>query len=103
MMARSRILERKGRLEMGRKLSRLSGSRPGFFRRGEIVASLRVGGTVPELREVFMMLLMSGARVLRQAFKRGEGMGSRGQVVGFIVERSLVVSERDRTVKEDKV
>ncbi len=42
----------KGRFEMGRKLSRLLGSAPGFLRIGVIAAILKNDGTIPELREV---------------------------------------------------
>ena len=47
----SRILEMKGRLEIGRKLLRLVGSVPGFFSMGVIAAVFRGAGTVPVVRE----------------------------------------------------
>ncbi len=37
---------------MGRKLSKLLGSAPGFLRTGVIAAILKDEGTIPELREV---------------------------------------------------
>lgn len=41
----------KGRFEMGRRLLKLVGSKPGFFRMGVTVAVLSEIGTVPEVRE----------------------------------------------------
>ena len=43
-----------------------------------MAASLRGGGTVPEVREELMMSVMSGAREEKQVLTRSEGMGSRG-------------------------
>ena len=63
MTARSRIFESNGRLEMGLKLSRLSGSRPGFFRMGVMDASFSGDGTDPDVREVLMMMVMRGMRI----------------------------------------
>lgn len=60
---RSRIFESNGILEMGLKLSRLSGLRPGFFRRGVMDASFSGDGTDPDIREVLMMMVMRGIRV----------------------------------------
>jgi len=63
MMARSRIFDSKGRLEMGLKLSRLSESRPGFFRRGVMDASFSGDGTDPDMKEVLMILMIRGMRI----------------------------------------
>ena len=52
---------------MGLKLSRL---RPGFFRRGVMVASLCGNGTEPEEKEVLIMFVMRGMRVEIQVFRR---------------------------------
>lgn len=60
MTKRSRIFEISGRLEMGLKLSRLSGSRPSFFRRGVVGASLSGDGTKPVVWQVYMMFMMRG-------------------------------------------
>jgi len=85
---------------MGLKLFGLSGSRPGFLRIGVIAASLRGGGTMPEVREELMISVMSGATEERQAVTRVEGMGSRGQVEDLmpesILERSDVVMGEKR-------
>lgn len=63
MTARSRIFDNSGRLEMGLKFSRLSGSRPGFFRRGVMDASFSGDGTDPKMKEVLMMLVIRGMRI----------------------------------------
>lgn len=88
---------------MGLKLSRLSGSRLGFFRMGVMVASLSGDGTEPVVREVLIMRVMRGMRAGTMVFISEAGMGSRWQLENFIVERSLVVSEGDRGEKEGKV
>lgn len=54
-MTRSRIFDRKGRLDMGRKFAGLSGSRPGFLRMGVMAASLRDCGTEPDESEELMI------------------------------------------------
>lgn len=77
MTARSRIFESNGRLEMGLKLSRMSGLRPGFFSRGVMVASLSGDGTEPVAREEFMMVVMNGMSTEMQVLSSGDGMGSR--------------------------
>ena len=53
----------KGRLEMGRKLLKLEGSAPGFFRIGVIAAVLNDVGKVPVGREEWMMAEMRGGRI----------------------------------------
>lgn len=63
MTARSRIFESNGRLEMGLKLSRLSGLRQGFFKRGVMDASFSGDGTDLDIREVLMMIVMRGMRI----------------------------------------
>ena len=50
-MTSSSIFDRKGRFEMGRKLDMMSGVSPGLLRMGVTAASLREGGTDPDLRE----------------------------------------------------
>jgi len=56
---RSSILDRKGRLEMGRKFDMMSGLSPGFLRMGVTAASLSERGTEPDLREELMISVMS--------------------------------------------
>lgn len=50
---------------------------------------------MPEVREESMISVMSGARGVRQAFTRSDGMGSRGELHDFMVER---ISERSAVV-----
>ena len=54
----SSILDRKGRLEMGRKFDMMSGLSPGFLRVGVTAASLSEWGTEPDLREELIISLM---------------------------------------------
>ncbi|KAK7880133.1 hypothetical protein WMY93_033200 [Mugilogobius chulae] len=58
---------------MGRKLLRLVGSEPGFLRIGVTAAVLREDGTVPEVREAWIMLVMRGAKEGSVALTRTVG------------------------------
>lgn len=100
---RSKILDRKGRLEMGRKLLGFSGSRPGFLSIGVIAATLKAEGTVPEVREEFMMAVMSGLRQVRQCLTSADGIGSNRQVVRWILLKCLVISISVMTDREGRV
>lgn len=66
-----------------------------------MVASLRGRGTMPEVREEFMMSMMSGARVVKQSLTSLDGMGSRGEVDEFIVESILKRSAMVTGEKEE--
>lgn len=66
---------------------------------GVIAASLKAGGTVPEVRDELMMLRMRGVRQGRQDFTSGDGMGSKGQVDSFIF---AVISLRSEAVMGDR-
>ncbi len=96
---RSKIFDRKGRLEMGRKLFGLSGSSPGFLMTGVMAASLRGWGTEPEEREALMRLMMSGEMTGRQSLMSLEGMGSRVQVEVFIPVMMVVSCAGDTREK----
>lgn len=91
----SSILDRKGRLEMGRKFDIMSGSSPGFLRMGVTAASLSEGGIEPELREVLMISVMSVEIAGRQSLMRWDGMGSRTHVDVFIPVRIFDSSPDD--------
>lgn len=67
----------KGKLEMGRRLLKLLGSNPGFFRIGVTEAVLSDNGTVPEVKDEWMILVMKGASEGRQDLTRAVGRGSR--------------------------
>lgn len=79
----------------------LPGSRPGFFSMGVMVASLSEGGTEPMAREELMMVVMSGESEGRQSLTREEGMGSRAQVVGFILVTKESRSDSVMGVKDE--
>ena len=65
---------------MGQKLLKISGLSPGFLRMGVTAASLSVWGTEIELKEEFMISVMSEEIAGRQTLTRLDGMGSRAQV-----------------------
>ena len=58
----SRIFERKGRVEIWQRLLKLLGSAPGFLRIGVIAADLRGDGTVPKIREEWIIAVIRGVR-----------------------------------------
>ena len=94
--ALSKILLRKGRLEIGWQLLGSSGSRPGFLIVGITAANLKLEGTMPE-REALMMVTTAGQRVGRQAFTRVVGNGSKLlDVVLDLVMRSRTWSGSSR-------
>lgn len=97
---RSRIFDRKGRLEMGRKLLGSSGSRPGFFSIGVMAAILKAEGTVPEVRDEFTMSRTSGLRQGRQDLISEDGIGSNGQVESLILLKSFRRSLADMGDRE---
>ena len=66
----SRILERKGRFDTGRKFFKSLGFSPGFFNRGFTMACLDWGGTAPEQRELFTILVIRGSRLERHSLVR---------------------------------
>lgn len=56
---------------------------------------------MPVVRDVLMMCVMVGLSVGAIAFRRVEGMGSRGQVVGWFERRSMDVSFLVRVKNEE--
>ena len=77
----SRILEMKDRFDTGRNFFKSFGSSPGFFNRGVTMACLNWGGTAPEQRELFTILVIRGSRSERHSLVREVGMGSNMQVL----------------------
>ena len=77
----SRILEMKGRFDMGQKFLKSFGSSPCFFGRGVTMAFLNWGGMAPEQRELFTILVIRGSRLERHSLVREVGMGSNMQVL----------------------
>ena len=76
---------------MGLKLERLEVSRFFFFKRGCTVASLKVGGTQPDVRQEFINVRTVGPTASKTSFRRRGGMQSEGQLEG---RRSLTTSVR---------
>ena len=62
-------------------------SRVGFLRRGFILAVLKDAGTMPEVREELMRAVRNGRRSLEMAWRREEGIGSRGQVAWLDLDK----------------
>ena len=90
----SRILERNGRLETGLKFFRSFTSSPGFFSRGLTMADLKQSGAMPVVREVFMILVMTGTRASRYCLVRDVGIGSSLQLFKavFKISSSMLAS-----------
>ena len=59
-------------------------SRVGFLRSGLTLAILKDAGIRPEVREELMRVVRNGRMSLETAWKREEGMGTRGQVVAWL-------------------
>ena len=91
----------KGRLEIGRKLLKLEGSAPAFFRIGVMAAVFNDVGTVPVVREEWMMAEMRGTREGRQALTSCVWRGCSWQVDGLDFRMSSVISERVGSWKEE--
>jgi len=70
----------------------MSGSRPGFFSKGVMAASLRGEGTIPEFREELIMLVMKGESERKHALARNVGIGSSGEVEVFMLEMMVDTS-----------
>lgn len=66
----------KGRFEMGRRLLKLLGSAPDFFRIGVTAAVLKAVGTVPEDREECRIAEIKGRSEGREDLTKDVGRGS---------------------------
>lgn len=77
---------------MGRKLLRLVGSSEGFFSMGVTSACFREFGKMPQERERLKMWVRE--RRIESEGERSicEGTGSRGQVVRWVLDKSLATS-----------
>ncbi len=64
----------------------------GFLRSGVTRACLNAVGKMPVRRDVFIMCVSAGKSVGEIAWRRCEGIGSRGHVVGWLERRSLDTS-----------
>ena len=67
---------------------------PGFFSRGLTMADLKQSGTMSVVREVFMILVMTGTRASRYCLVRDVGMGSSLQLFEavFKISSSILAS-----------
>ncbi len=93
---RSRILAMKGRLEMGRKLLRLSKSTGVFLGTGVTAAILNAAGTIPQHKESFIILRTTEPREAKHDLNSWVGIGSIMEVATFIRETSLLREARSR-------
>ncbi len=74
----------------------------GFMSSGVTRACLNAVGKMPVRRDVLIMCLSAGKSVEEIAWRRCEGIGSRGHVVGWLERRSLDTSASvRRTEGED--
>ena len=74
-------------------------SRVLFLRRGFILAVLKDAGTMPEVREELMRAVRNGRRSTEMAWRREEGIGSRGQVVAWLELTILLTSSEVKGMK----
>ncbi len=72
----------------------------GFLSSGVTRACLNAVGKMPVSRDVLMMCVSAGKSVGEIAWRRCEGIGSRGHVVGWLERRSLDTSASVRGQKE---
>ncbi len=74
----------------------------GFLSKGVTRACLNALGKVPVRRDVLMMCVSAGKSEGTIAWRRCEGFGSRGHVVGWLERRSLDTSASVRGQKEKR-
>jgi len=84
----------KGKLEMGRKLLKIFGSKPGFLSIGVTAADLKNEGTIPVVRDACIMVEIRGSREGRQDLIKLVGRGSNRQVEGLDLRIVSAISKR---------
>ena len=92
-----RILDKKGRLDIGLYLAKTSGSRVDFLRRNLITASLKDCGTYPDDNDrliIFSIVLFIKDRIYLSNFV---GMGSKIQVAGL--DDEIIVVKWSRVIR----
>ena len=70
-----------------------------FLRRGFILAVLKDAATMPEVRDELMRVVRNGRRSTEMAWRREEGIRSRGQVVVWLELTILLTSSEVRGMK----
>ena len=98
-MACSSILERNERGDTGLQFWMSVVSRVGFLRTGFILAVLKDAGTMAEVREELKSAVRNVRMSFETAWRREEGIVSRGQVVAWLCYYS-VGGERDKLGKD---
>ncbi len=73
-----------------------------FLSSGVTRACLNAVGKVPVRRDMLMMCVSAGIGIGEIAWRRCEGIGSRGHVVGWLERRSLDTSASVRGQKENR-
>ncbi len=72
----------------------------GFFSSGVTRACLNAVGKIPVRRDELIMYVSSGKSVGEIAWRRSEGIGSRGHIVGWLERRNCDTSTSVRRQKE---
>ena len=88
---------------MGWRLLRLLGSAPGFLSIGVTAAVLRGEGTIPVVREEWIMCVMRGAKEGTVALTRAVGRGSNWQVddLDFLIRPVVSKTEGRANTESD--
>ncbi len=92
---RSSVLAMNGRRETCLQLSLREVFNVGFLSSGGTRACWNAVGKMPVRRDVLMMCVSAGKSVGEIAWRRCEGIGSRGHVVGWLERRSLDTEGED--------
>ena len=66
-----------------------------------MIALFQILGNIPEVKDKFRSMVISGRKTSGYAFSSLVGMVSKEYVVGFALDRSHLVSSRDTTSKND--